>query len=90
MTDEQAKTFKWNPFYPTKVWFHKDFPLIEVRTMEMNVIPENYFRDIEQSAFNPVHVIDGIGYSPDKMLHGRLLSYPDAHRYRLGTRNETK
>jgi catalase len=88
MTDEQAKTFKWNPFDLTKVWFHKDFPLIDVGIMELNVIPENYFRDVEQSAFNPAHVIDGIGYSPDKMLQGRLLSYPDAHRYRLGTNYE--
>ncbi|MBK5245521.1 MAG: catalase [Eubacteriaceae bacterium] len=88
MTDEQAKTFKWNPFDITKVWFHKDFPLIDVGIMELNKIPENYFRDVEQSAFNPAHVIDGIGYSPDKMLQGRLLSYPDAHRYRLGTNYE--
>src|SRR5665811_48608 len=53
MTDEQAKTFKWNPFDITKVWFHKDFPLIDVGIMELNKIPENYFRDVEQSAFNP-------------------------------------
>ena len=88
MTDEQAKTFKWNPFDLTKVWLHKDYPLIDVGTMELDTVPENYFRDVEQSAFNPAHVIDGIGYSPDKMLQGRLLSYPDAHRYRLGTNYE--
>ena len=56
--------------------------------MELNKIPENYFRDVEQSAFAPANVIDGIGYSPDKMLQGRLLSYPDAHRYRLGVNYE--
>ena len=88
MTDEQAKTFKWNPFDITKVWFHKDFPLIDVGIMELNKIPENYFRDVEQAAFDPAHVIDGIGYSPDKLLQGRLLSYPDAQRYRLGANYE--
>ena len=88
MTDEQAKTFKWNPFDLTKVWPHGDFPLIDVGVMELNEIPTNYFRDVEQSAFAPAHVIDGIGYSPDKMLQGRLLSYPDAHRYRLGVNYE--
>jgi len=62
--------------------------LIDVGIMELNRVPENYFRDVEQSAFNPAHVIDGIGYSPDKMLQGRLLSYPDAHRYRLGVNYE--
>ncbi|MCX6350962.1 MAG: catalase [Bacteroidetes bacterium] len=88
MTQEQAKEFKFNPFDLTKVWPHKDFPLHDVGTMEMNEIPENYFRDVEQSAFAPANVVDGIGYSPDKMLQGRLLSYPDAHRYRLGVNYE--
>lgn len=88
MTDEQSKNYKFNPFDVTKVWSHKDFPLIDVGTMELNEIPENYFRDVEQAAFAPAHVVDGIGYSPDKMLQGRLLSYPDAHRYRLGVNYE--
>ena len=88
MTDEQAKTFQWNPFDITKVWLHKDFPLMDVGIMELNKIPENYFRDVEQAAFDPAHVVDGIGYSPDKLLQGRLLSYPDAQRYRLGVNYE--
>jgi catalase len=88
MTKEQANEFKFNPFDITKVWPHKEFPLIEVGTMELNKIPENYFRDVEQSGFAPAHVVDGIGYSPDKLLQGRLLSYPDAHRYRLGVNYE--
>lgn len=88
MTDEQAKEFKWNPFDITKVWFHKDFPLMDVGIMELDEIPQNYFRDVEQSAFDPAHVVDGIGYSPDRLLQGRLLSYPDAQRYRLGVNYE--
>jgi catalase len=84
MTEEQAKTFEFNPFDLTKVWPHAEYPLIEVGTMELNEIPKNYFAQVEQSAFAPAHVVDGIGYSPDKMLQGRLLSYPDAQRYRLG------
>ncbi len=88
MTNEQAKQFKWNPFDLTKVWPHDEYPLIEVGEIELNKIPENYFRDVEQSAFAPAHVVDGIGYSFDKMLQGRLLSYPDAHRHRLGPNYE--
>ncbi|HHO8053852.1 TPA: catalase KatA, partial [Pseudomonas aeruginosa] len=34
--------------------------------------------------FTPANVVPGIGFSPDKMLQGRLFSYGDAHRYRLG------
>jgi catalase len=84
MTEEQAKDYQWNPFDLTKVWPHGDFPLIDVGVLELNENPDNYFAHVEQSAFAPAHVVDGIGYSPDKMLQGRLLSYPDAHRYRLG------
>lgn len=88
MTDEQATKFTFNPFDLTKVWPHGDFPLIDVGTLELNMIPKNYFADVEQSAFAPAHAVDGISYSPDKMLQGRLLSYPDAHRYRLGVNYE--
>lgn len=84
MSEEQAKTYKWNPFDLTKVWSHKDFPLIDVGVLELNENAQNYFADVEQSAFAPAHVVDGISYSPDKMLQGRILSYPDAHRHRLG------
>ncbi|MCW3464091.1 catalase [Chitinophaga nivalis] len=88
MPEAEAKTYRWNPFDLTKVWPHADYPLIEVGVMELNEIPRNYFADVEQAAFAPAHVVDGIGYSPDKMLQGRLLSYPDAHRYRLGVNYE--
>ncbi|HTN45888.1 MAG TPA: catalase [Flavipsychrobacter sp.] len=84
MTEEQAHTYKYNPFDLTKTWSHKDFPLIDVGVMELNENPKNFFASVEQSAFAPAHVPAGIGYSPDKMLQGRILSYPDAHRYRLG------
>ena len=88
MTEEEAENYKENPFDLTKVWSHKDFPLIEVGVMELNRNPENYFAEVEQSAFNPAHVIPGIGFSPDKMLQGRLFSYGDAQRYRLGVNHD--
>ena len=80
----EAKT-GWSAFDLTKVWPHSMYPLIKVGEVELNRNPENYFSDIEQSAFNPSNVVPGIGFSPDKMLQGRLFSYPDAHRYRIGT-----
>jgi catalase len=84
MTEDQAKKMPYNPFDLTKVWYHGDFPLIEVGYFELNRNPENYFADVEQAAFNPANVVPGIGFSPDKMLQGRLFSYGDAQRYRLG------
>ncbi len=88
--EEQAFEEKtgWSAFDLTKVWPHGDFPLIRVGEMELNRNPDNYFSEIEQSAFNPSNVVPGIGFSPDKMLQGRLFSYPDAHRYRIGTHYE--
>jgi catalase len=84
MTEEQANNMPYNPFDLTKVWYKKDYPLIEVGHFELNKNPDNYFRDVEQSAFNPASVVPGISFSPDKMLQGRLFSYGDAQRYRLG------
>ncbi len=84
MPEKEAANCPYNPFDLTKVWFHKDYPLIEVGIMELNRNPENYFAEVEQSAFNPANIVPGIGFSPDKMLQGRLFSYGDAQRYRLG------
>ena len=53
--------------------------------MVLNKNPENYFNEVEQAAFSPANIVPGIGFSPDKMLQGRIFSYPDAHRYRIGT-----
>ncbi len=84
MTEEQALNMPYNPFDLTKIWYKKDFPLIEVGYLELNRNPENYFAEVEQSAFNPANIVPGIGLSPDKMLQGRLFAYGDAQRYRLG------
>jgi len=89
MTEQQAAAMPYNPFDLTKVWYKKDFPLIEVGVMELNRNPENYFADVEQAAFNPANIVPGIGFSPDKMLQGRLFSYGDAQRYRLGVNHHS-
>ena len=84
MSEADAAKVPYHPFDLTKVWPHKDYPLIDVGVMELNRNPENFFADVEQSAFNPANVPPGIGFSPDKMLQGRLFAYGDAQRYRLG------
>lgn len=84
MTEEQADNMPYNPFDLTKIWSKKEFPLIPVGIFELNRNPENYFADVEQAAFSPANVVPGISFSPDRMLHGRLFSYEDAQRYRLG------
>lgn len=84
MPEKEASQVPYNPFDLTKVWPHKDYPLIDVGYFELNRNQDNYFADVEQAAFSPANVVPGIGFSPDRMLQGRLFSYGDAHRYRLG------
>jgi catalase len=89
MPEKDADKTAYNPFDLTKVWPHKEYPLIDVGVMELNRNPENYFAEVEQSAFSPANMVPGISHSPDKMLQFRIFSYADAHRYRLGVNYES-
>jgi catalase len=84
MPETDAGKHWYNPFDLTKVWPHKDYPLIEVGILELNRNPENYFAEVEQAALAPSNIVPGVGHSPDKMLQARIFSYADAHRYRVG------
>ncbi|WP_326536759.1 catalase [Pseudorhodoferax sp.] len=84
MPEADAETRPYHPFDLTKVWPKRDYPLVEVGVFELNRNPENFFADVEQSAFAPNNLVPGIGVSPDKMLQARLFAYSDAQRYRLG------
>ncbi len=81
---EDAAGYRFNPFDLTKVWPHSDYPPITIGRMVLNRNPDNYFAEVEQAAFEPANMVPGIGPSPDKMLLGRLFSYPDTHRHRIG------
>jgi catalase len=84
MPEKDAANYRFHPFDLSKVWPHGDYPLIDVGVLELNRNPENYHAEVEQSAFNPASIVPGIGFSPDKMLQGRLFAYGDTQRYRLG------
>jgi len=88
MSMEQAKNHKDNPFDLTKIWSHKEYPLIDVGVIELNRNPNNYHNEVEQASFSPSNIIPGISWSPDKMLQARIFAYPDAARYRIGTHYE--
>ncbi|MFG5130008.1 catalase [Campylobacter lari] len=85
LKEDEAEKLGFNPFDLTKVWPHSIVPLIEVGEMVLNKNVQNYFNEVEQAAFSPSNIVSGIGFSPDKMLQARIFSYPDAHRYRIGT-----
>jgi catalase len=69
MPETDAAKVPYHPFDLTKIWPHKDYPLIEVEVMELNRNPGNFFAEVEQSAFNPANVVPGIGF------HGSTLGY---------------
>ena len=81
---EDADTYRYDPFDVTKVWRHADYPLIPLGRLVLDHNPENFFAEIEQAAFSPASFVPGIEASPDKLLQGRLFSYPDTQRHRLG------
>ncbi len=85
MSEEEAANREENPFDVTKVWSHKDYPLIEVGEIVLNRNPSNYFAEVEQVAMAPSNTVPGTGLSPDRMLQGRVFAYADAQRYRIGT-----
>lgn len=84
MTPEQAEEFRFNPFDVTKVWPHREYPVITIGRMVLNRNPVNYFAEVEQAAFSPGSLVPGIGPSPDKMMQARIFGYHDAHLHRLG------
>ena len=84
MPEKEAENYRFDVLDVTKVWPHSDYPLIPFGKMTLNRNPENYFAEIEQAAFSPSHLVPGIEPSNDKMLQGRLFSYPDTQRHRLG------
>ena len=79
-----AATYRYDPFDVTKVWRYQDYPLIPVGRLVLDRNPDNFFAEIEQAAFSPSSFVPGIAPSPDKLLQGRLFSYPDTQRHRLG------
>lgn len=75
---------KFDPLDPTKLWPENIFPSLSVGIMVLNKNPQNFFDEIEQSAFSPAAIVPGIEFSNDKILQGRIFTYGDTQRYRLG------
>jgi catalase len=82
ISDEMNQPF--DPLDPTKTWPEDRFPLMPLGKMVLNRNPENFFTQVEQSAFCPANLVPGIEFSNDKLLQGRTFSYMDTQRYRLG------
>jgi catalase len=80
--DELKQDF--DPLDATKTWPEDKFPLMPVGKMVLDRNPENFFAETEQAAFCPATIIPGVDFSADKLLQGRIFSYADTQRHRLG------
>lgn len=85
MEDGEHPELDFDPLDDTKLWPEEQFPWRAVGKMTLNRNPENYFAEVEQSAFGTGVLVDGLDFSDDKMLQGRTFSYSDTQRYRVGT-----
>ncbi len=71
----------------TKLIPEDDVPVRIIGTMTLNRNPDNFFAETEQVAFLPTNIVPGIDFSNDPLLQGRLFSYLDTQKSRLGTTN---
>jgi catalase len=71
----------------TKLIPEEDIPVEIIGRMTLNRNVDNFFAETEQAAFLPTNVIPGIDFSNDPLLQGRLFSYLDTQKSRLGTTN---
>ncbi|MDQ3395772.1 MAG: catalase [Bacteroidota bacterium] len=85
LSDDEHPELDFDPLDDTKLWPKEQFPWYPVGKMTLNRNPVNYFAEVEQAAFGTGVLVDGLGFSDDKMLQGRTFSYSDTQRYRVGT-----
>jgi len=84
MPIEDEYEYEFDPLDPTKIWDEERFPFFRIGEMILNRNPSNHFAEVEQSAFHPGHVVPGIDFSNDSLLHARLFSYLDTQITRVG------
>ncbi|MFN3627565.1 MAG: catalase, partial [Parvibaculum sp.] len=71
----------------TKLIPEEEIPVEVIGRMTLNRNVDNFFAETEQVAFLPTNILPGIDFSNDPLLQGRLFSYLDTQKSRLGTTN---
>jgi catalase len=84
MPEAALGSFAFNPLDATKLWPEAQIAAHKIGTMTLDRLPTNYFEEVEQLAFSPGVMVPGIEPSEDRLLQGRIFSYADTQRYRIG------
>ncbi len=88
MPDTPAQTFEGIDLLDaTKIVPEELSPVRTVGLLTLDRNPANFFAETEQIAFHPGHLVPGIGFVDDPLLHARLFSYLDTQITRLGGPN---
>lgn len=82
-----ADSLPYDVLDPTKLVPEDDLPVQYVGRMVLDRNPDNFFSETEQAVFCPANIVPGIDFSNDPLLQGRLFSYLDTQKSRLGTTN---
>jgi catalase len=88
MPFKNADKLDYNPFDVTRLWKKGTYKTVVVGRLVLDKNTDNFFRDVEQSAFNPGHLVPGIPGPSDFMFKARRVSYRDTHKHRLGSNAE--
>ena len=72
---------------PTKIIPEEVIPVRMIGRMVLDRNPDNFFAETEQVAYCPANIVPGIDFTNDPLLQGRLFSYLDTQKSRLGTAN---
>jgi catalase len=82
--EEDEHKFEFDILDATKLWPQDLIPLQNIGELVLNRTVDEFFSEVEQSAFCTSHVVPGIGFSDDPLLQGRNFSYFDTQITRLG------
>ena len=85
--EEDENKFDFDILDPIKLIPEALVPVKIVGKMVLNRNPDNFFAETEQVAFCPANIVPGIDFSDDPLLQGRVFSYVDTQRHRLGGAN---
>jgi len=85
---DKQDQYDFDPLDATKLWPENLVPLLKVGKLTLNKATENYFEEVEKSAFSPANIVPGIEFSFDRLLQGGIFASLDAQRHRLGSNFE--
>jgi catalase len=85
--EEWAAKQPYDVLDATKLIPEEEIPVEVIGRMTLNRNVDNFFAETEQVAFMPTNILPGMDFSNDPLLQGRLFSYLDTQKSRLGTTN---